>query len=131
VSRRAPVLLFEHRHQGLLPRRQFLARLFRNGVIALAMVIVSLAIGVAGYHGLGGLGWIDSLYNASMILGGMGPVASLEGRDAAKIFASLYALFSGVAFLTAVAVLLAPVYHRFIHHFHLEVEEHREKKSER
>ncbi|HVP15077.1 MAG TPA: hypothetical protein VMS88_06010 [Terriglobales bacterium] len=128
---RAPLLLFERRHERLLPFRRFLRRLFRNGMIALVMVIVSLAIGIAGYRWLGGLGWIDALYNASMILGGMGPVASLEGKDAAKIFASLYALFSGVALLTSVAVLLAPIYHRFIHHFHLEVDEGRGKRADR
>lgn len=115
-------LLFEHGHQPLLPLREFLPRLFRNGVLALLVLGVSLLIGVLGYRWLGGLGWIDSFYNASMILGGMGPVASLEGHDAAKVFASLYALFSGVAFLTSVAILLAPVYHRFIHHFHLDAD---------
>jgi hypothetical protein len=122
VARKHRVLLFERRHQPLLPMRDYLQRLFRNGVLALLVLFVALLIGVLGYRWLGGLGWIDAFYNASMILGGMGPVASLEGHDGAKIFASLYALFSGVAFLTSVAILLAPAYHRFIHHFHLDAE---------
>ncbi len=80
----------------------------------------SLALGVLGYHLLAGLSWLDALVNASMILTGMGPVNPIE-TAAGKLFASLYALFSGVAFLTIVAVLLAPAVHRFLHRFHLEL----------
>jgi hypothetical protein len=113
------VLHFEHKDEPLLPRRHFYRRVLRNGMIAGALVAGSLAIGVVGYHWLGQLGWIDSLLNASMILTGMGPVDRMEGA-AAKIFASAYALFSGVAFLTSMGVLLAPAFHRFIHRFHLD-----------
>ena len=74
-----------------------------------------------GYHAIGGLPWVDSILNASMILTGMGPVDPMR-TAAAKLFASAYAIFSGVAFLTSVGVLLAPLFHRFLHHFHLEVE---------
>ena len=81
-----------------------------------------------GYHELGNLSWVDSFVNASMILGGMGPVDPLQS-DAAKIFAGLYALCSGLIFLLVSAVLLAPILHRFLHHFHLEMEEGRKKDS--
>ena len=79
-------------------------------------------MGILGYHYFGRLSWIDALLNASMILTGMGPVNRLD-TDAAKLFASFYALFSGVAFLTFVGVLFAPVYHRFLHRFHLSEED--------
>lgn len=78
----------------------------------------SLSLGMAGYHWLCGLSWIDALLNASMILTGMGPVDPMK-TEVAKLFASFYAIFSGVAFLTIVAVILAPVVHRFLHKFHL------------
>ena len=81
---------------------------------------VSLALGVLGYHLVAGLSWIDALVNAAMILTGMGPVNEMT-TVGAKLFASFYALFSGVAFLTIVAVLLAPAVHRFLHRFHLDL----------
>ena len=113
---------FEHKTQPLLPMRHFYGRLFHSAGLAGALVLVSLLIGMAGYHWLGGVGWIDSLLNASMILTGMGPVDRME-TNAAKIFASAYALFSGVAFLTSVGVLLAPAVHRFLHRFHMDMDE--------
>lgn len=73
-----------------------------------------------GYHLFAGLSWLDALVNASMILTGMGPVDQMTSVGA-KLFASFYALFSGVAFLTIVAVLLAPAVHRFLHRFHLDL----------
>ncbi len=82
-------------------------------------LIVALGVGVAGYHWIAGQPWVDSLLNASMILGGMGPVGDLHS-DAAKIFASAYALFSGVVFISVMAVILSPVLHRALHKFHLE-----------
>lgn len=85
------------------------------------LIFFSLFLGVIGYHIFAGLGWIDSLYNASMILTGMGPVAVLT-TNAAKVFASFYALFSGIAFLSTVAVFFAPVVHRFMHKMHLETD---------
>jgi hypothetical protein len=84
-----------------------------------ALIGGSLFLGVVGYHVFAGLTWIDSLLNASMILTGMGPVDRLTGTGA-KLFASGYALFSGVAFLSSVGVLVAPVVHRFLHRFHLD-----------
>ena len=82
----------------------------------------SLLIGMVGYHFLESLSWIDSLLNASMILGGMGPVNPLQ-TDAGKIFASFYALYSGIILLASVGILVTPIFHRFMHRFHLELEE--------
>lgn len=76
-------------------------------------------MGVLGYHNFEGLSWIDSLLNASMILGGMGLVTTLQ-NTAGKLFASLYALFSGTIFLVTVGILISPIFHRFLHKFHLE-----------
>ncbi len=108
---------FERLHEKLLPRRLFLWRLARWTALAGAVILGSLAIGVCGYHYLDSLPWIDSLLNASMILGGMGPVDPMK-TDAAKIFASIYALYSGLALIAVVGLLLAPVIHRLLHKFH-------------
>lgn len=111
--------MYEHRNQPMLPRAAFLKRLSRHAVISVGIVIGSLLIGVLGYHFLDGLAWIDALVNAAMILGGMGPVDSLH-TIAGKLFASFYALYSGIVFLLAVGIIFAPVFHRILHHFHLE-----------
>ena len=111
--------MYEHHKQPLASRRTFIQRLTRNAVFVTEILLVSLAIGMAGYHFLEGLSWLDSLLNASMILGGMGPVNVLQ-TAAGKIFASIYALYSGVILLASVGVLAAPIFHRFMHRFHLE-----------
>ncbi len=111
---------FEHRRQPLASRRIFIQRMARYLAVSIAIILLSLAIGILGYHFTEGLSWIDSLLNASMILGGMGPVDPLR-TVAGKLFASFYALFSGMVFLVAVGVLIAPAFHRFLHRFHLEV----------
>jgi hypothetical protein len=90
--------------------------------VTLGIISVSLALGMAGYHFLGGLPWIDALLNSAMILTGMGPVDPMQST-AAKLFASVYALYSGVAFLSMTAVLLGPIVHRGMHNFHLDAEE--------
>ena len=113
---------FEHRHDPLAKTSDFLKRMASFAALATAIILASLGIGILGYHFLEGLSWIDSLLNASMILGGMGPVSPLQ-TEAGKLFASFYALFSGMIFLVAVGVLIAPIFHRFLHHFHLELEE--------
>jgi len=114
--------IFEHRTQPLLPRTKFLLRLGRSGLLAALLVGGSLAMGILGYHHFVGLAWIDSLLEASMILGGMGPINPIE-TTSGKLFASFYALYSGIAFLTTAAVLVAPVLHRFLHRFHIELAE--------
>jgi hypothetical protein len=102
-----------------MSRAKFLRRILRHFVGVLMFVAVALGIGVLGYHYLGRLKWIDALVNASMILGGMGPVDPLPST-AAKVFASCYALFSGLAFIGIAGVMLAPFAHRLLHRFHIE-----------
>ena len=114
--------MYERRTEKLLPVHRFLGRVAKTVCFAFLLIVVALAIGVVGYHEFAGLPWIDSFLNASMILTGMGPV-DLMKTDAAKLFASLYAIFSGSIFLTAIAFMLAPVFHRLLHHFHLDEEE--------
>jgi hypothetical protein len=123
-----PALLrYEHRREPLAPIPVFAGRLLRSFALGLAVVAVSLAIGVIGYRWTGGLSWLDSLYNASMILGGMGPVDTRPViPDAEKWFASAYALFSGFAILIIAGVMFGPVFHRFIHRFHADLPESRQ-----
>ena len=112
--------VFEHRRAPLIPKHAFLLRVARSALLAGMLIFGSLAVGALGYHVFADLPWLDAILNASMILTGMGPVneiATVWG----KLFASFYALFSGVAFLTIVAVLLAPAVHRFLHRFHLDL----------
>src|SRR3990172_7249706 len=111
--------MYEHHSKQLLPKKKYFKRLFRNILWGAGIVFISLLIGILGYHFFANLGWIDSLLNASMILTGMGPV-NVMATASAKIFASFYALFSGVAFLSTIAVVIAPVAHRFFHKFHIQ-----------
>src|ERR1044071_6936355 len=102
--------MYEHRSKPLLPRTEFYARILRHGVLATLIAFVALGIGICGYHWIEGLSWLDALLNASMILGGMGPVNVLT-TTGGKLFASAYALFSGVAFIGIMGVILAPFLH--------------------
>jgi hypothetical protein len=111
--------MFEYRSMPLLPRSAFLTRLLCYFGVALLSIAVCLGLGMAGYHFLEHLSWIDAFANASMILSGMGPLAPLQ-TNAGKIFAGCYALFSGLAFITIVGIVLAPIAHRALHKFHLE-----------
>lgn len=110
----------EHKSSQLLPRRHFFIRMAWYAFFACLFLIFSLGVGTIGYHTTANLGWVDAFLNASMILTGMGPVDKLE-TDTAKLFASFYAIFSGVSFLTFCGVLFTPIYHRFIHRFHLDL----------
>ena len=114
--------MFEHRKQPLLTSRAFLKRQLISLLVAFMIIIGSLVMGVLGYHFLEGMAWIDALVNASMLLGGMGPVDVLH-TVIGKLFASFYALYSGIIFLVVVGVIFAPLYHRFLHRFHLEMED--------
>lgn len=113
--------MYEHRHHPLLDTVEFVKRVFHHLLLAFLVIAVGLGIGVFGYHFLGELGWVDSLLNASMILGGMGPVDPLH-TPAAKIFAAFYALFSGLVFIGVATLLMAPFAHRVLHRFHLDGE---------
>ena len=111
--------MFEHRKAPLLPRRAYLARLARSASVGFLMVLVSLSIGMTGYHYFEDLPWIDAFANAAMILSGMGPLTTLQ-TNSGKFFAGCYALFSGLAFIIIIGLVFAPVVHRFLHKFHLE-----------
>jgi len=113
--------MFEHRTKPLLPRKLFYRRLVRHAALGIAVVVVSLGIGMIGYHAFEKLPWIDAFVNAAMILSGMGPVATLQ-TDGGKMFAGGYALFSGIALIAVLGIIFAPVVHRFLHKFHLEDE---------
>ena len=108
---------YEHRSQPLASRARFMQRLLSHGAAALAAILISLAIGTTGYHWIAQQSWIDSFLNASMILTGMGPVDRMES-DGAKLFAALYALFSGLVFAAAASVVIAPFLRRVLHRFH-------------
>ncbi len=115
-------MFFESHSQPLATRAEFIRRMVRYSLMTAAIILFSLAIGILGYHYFESLSWIDSLLNASMILGGMGPVDTLH-TSAGKIFASFYALYSGIILLASVGILITPVFHRFLHRFHLELED--------
>jgi TRAP-type C4-dicarboxylate transport system permease small subunit len=112
-------LVFERRHEKLAPVSVFVKRIIGSLAMALGLIGVALMIGLAGYHYLAGFDWVDSLLEASMILGGMGPVNELP-NDAAKIFASAYALFSGLMFIAVMGLVLSPIVHRILHKFHVD-----------
>lgn len=115
-------MAFEHKHESLAPLRVFLRRWFRYMGFAAVLLAAALALGILGYHCIAGFDWVDSILNASMILGGMGPVSTLETR-AAKLFAAFYALFSGLVFVILMGIVLAPLAHRMLHKFHLAEED--------
>ncbi len=121
---------FEHRRQPLVSRRIFLARVVRYLGFSIVIIGISLGIGILGYHLFEHMSWLDALLNASMILGGMGPVDPVR-TDAGKLFASFYALFSGMVFLVAVGVFIAPIFHRFLHAFHVAAEDIDETKRDK
>ncbi len=111
--------MFEPRHAPLASRLVFLRRFLRYLSAALLLAFAALGLGVLGYHYIAGFPWMDALLNAAMILGGMGPVGDLP-TDAAKLFASAYALFCGLIFISVMGIVLAPVAHRALHLFHLD-----------
>ncbi len=111
--------MYEHHSEPLLSIRHFVRRLAGHSLAALLVVGVSLAVGTLGYHRFGRLAWIDAFLNTSMLLGGMGPVGELC-TDSGKIFASLFALYSGLMLIAVTTLILAPVLHRILHRVHLE-----------
>jgi hypothetical protein len=119
-------MLFEYRNQPLLPRPKFAKRLLKSTLLGLALIFISLIIGIIGYRVTEGMSWIDAFLNAAMLMGGMGPVDILQ-TDAGKLFAGIYALYSGLILLVTVGIIAAPIYHRFLHHFNLELDEEQGK----
>ena len=117
----------ENRRQKVTSFPQFLFRLGRYGLFAFVLVIFSVFLGTLGYHYYAQISWLDSFHMACMILTGMGPVMEMSS-DSAKIFSSLYALYSGVAFLSITTVFFAPIIHILLHILHVEQDEN-EKKS--
>ena len=111
--------MYEKRRHSPITRPAFLARISVHVAAATALVALSLLIGVLGYRELEGLSWIDAILNASMILGGMGPVAELN-TEAGKLFAAAFALYSGLLFLVTAAIIFAPMIHRVLHLFHFD-----------
>jgi hypothetical protein len=119
MRKKKRVLNFESKHQPLLSRQQFARRLARNFLAAVVFVGVSLLAGMAGYRAFEGMPWIDAFANAAMILSGMGPLTPLNSWGG-KLFAGLYALYSGLAVVLAAGLIFAPVVHRILHRFHIE-----------
>lgn len=111
--------LYEHLSSDVLPVRRFVVRMARHGAIVLILVGVSLALGMAGYHYLAPMPWIDAFVNAAMLLGGMGPVTPLD-NDAAKFFAGSYALYCGLVFIASLSIIVAPIVHRVLHRLHAD-----------
>jgi uncharacterized membrane protein len=114
--------MFERKHEELAPVSVFIRRMAASIVMAGILVLVALFIGITGYHWLAGFDWVDSLLEASMILGGMGPVNPLT-TTGAKMFASGFALFSGLVFIAVMGIILAPITHRMLHKFHIAEED--------
>ena len=111
--------MYESKSHPLIPRPRFIRRVLNHAAAAAALVVVSLAIGMAGYEHFEGLAWRDAFLNAAMIAGGMGPVDAPR-TDSGKLFAGLYALYSGLVFIVTAGLLLAPAVHRLLHKFHWE-----------
>lgn len=118
-------MTYEQKHHKLIPLEKFLKRLFSNILVGAVIIGVSLGMGMIGYAHFEKMDWIDAYVNAAMILSGMGPVSPLE-TNAGKIFAGSYALFSGIVFLIVIAIVFAPVFHRFLHQFHMEESKNKE-----
>ena len=111
--------IYEHKSEPLAETRVFYKRVLTNFLWTMMILTICLLIGIVGYQKLGPMSWVDALHNASMILGGMGPVVTIE-TFWGKIFSSFYALFSGIVFITNIGVLIAPIAHRFFHKMNLE-----------
>ena len=114
--------MYEHRSHQLAPRHRFVLRLFRHLLISTAIIAISLLAGILGYEHYEHLGLRDAFLNAAMLLGGMGPIKT-DLSEAGKVFAGVYALYSGLVFIVAAGVLLAPVVHRLLHSVHCDLDE--------
>jgi hypothetical protein len=120
--------MYERRWERPIPRRAFLLRMARHGGIAAAVLAVSLAVGIIGYHAFERLPVIDGFLNSAMLLGGMGPVDPPK-TAAGKLFAGFYALYAGLVFITLASLLGAPIFHRFLHRFHWQEQKNGEEED--
>ena len=111
--------MFERKHEKVVPTSVFAKRMLGAVGLAIGLILPALFIGIAGYHWIDQLDWVDSLLEASMILGGMGPINPPTTTNA-KLFASVYALFSGIIFIALMGLLLTPLVHRLMHKFHVK-----------
>jgi len=111
--------MFEHHQESLLPRPLFFRRLCKFGAISLGLVLISLVLGILGYRQFENMSWIDAFVNSAMLLGGMGPMGELH-TNAGKLFAGIYALYCGLIVIISMSILIAPIFHRFLHAFHME-----------
>ncbi|MFZ1640661.1 MAG: hypothetical protein WAV07_04335 [Candidatus Contendobacter sp.] len=114
--------MFERKHEKLAPMSVFIRRMATSVIMAGILIAIALFIGIVGYHWIARFDWVDSILEAAMILGGMGPV-NLLATTGSKIFASGYALFSGLVFIAIMGIVLAPVTHRMLHKFHIDEED--------
>lgn len=120
--------MFENKNQPVLSGKKFAGRFFRFSMYSFLIILFSLLVGMWGYHYFANISWVDSFYNASMILTGMGPALDIEKlapecRTSSEIFAGCYALFSGVIFISAAGLIISPLLHRFFHLLHMEGDE--------
>lgn len=122
-------LRYERKNEPIVSREVFLRRLGRNATVALSIIGVSLVVGIIGYRTLEGMGWIDAFLESAMLLGGMGPIQAPE-TVAGKLFAGVYALYSGILVIGTAGIILAPIFHRLLHSLHVEDEDD-EKKDEK
>ena len=111
--------MYEHKTLVPIPRHHFIRRVLRHALAAVALLLLSLALGMAGYEYFEDLPWRDAFLNAAMLMGGMGPVDAPR-TDGGKVFAGLYALYAGLVFLVASGLVFAPIAHRVLHRFHWE-----------
>ena len=121
--------MFEHHNEKLLPRAVFVRRMLKYALASFGFIAISLAIGMVGYHQFEGMAWMDAFVNAAMLMGGMGPVSELH-TEAGKLFAGVYALYCGLVVVIAIGILAAPIFHRILHHFHVEAEANENQSSD-
>jgi len=112
------MLKFEKRDEKLLPRSKFFLRLVKFAFIALGIIAISLIIGILGYQQFEGMSLVDAFLNSAMLMGGMGQINILQ-TEAGKVFAGAYALYCGFVVILSIGIFLTPIFHRFLHHFHL------------
>ncbi len=121
--------MYEHRSHRLAPTHRFALRFLRHLLISTAIIAISLVAGIVGYEHYEQVGLRDAFLNAAMLLGGMGPIKT-DLSEAGKVFAGCYALYSGLVFIVAAGVLVAPVVHRLLHTVHCDLDDSPEPRPD-